>query len=205
VKLGRTEHFFEGRFEFLRRNSPALPAFLAVCVVSVVFYFLMGGDSLDNRNRTDKLESAGVVLQRGDYDCGAAALATVMLCFGDSAGATRARDMFWPSTAPISMLELRNAARKSGYRAFGLKCGEEAFLHLDGPRLVLIRGDHWVVVESVDGPKLTILDPARGRYEMKNNVFFRVWSGYVLVVRPFTRAGPAAGKIGRPNRRDFHA
>jgi len=189
----------------LRRNSPALPAFLAVCVVSVVFYFLMDGDSLDNRKRTDKVDSVGVVLQRGDCDCGAAALATVMICFGDSAGATRAREMFWPSTAPISMLQLRNAARELGYHADGLKSSRESFLRLQGPRLVLIRGNHWVVVESVDGPNLTILDPARGRYRMKNNMFFRVWSGYVLVVRPFTRAGPAAGNIGRPNRRDFHA
>ena len=104
-------------------------------------------------SRTDEVRSwrdfrdEAVVLQRFDFSCGSAALATLMrYYFGDnvseeailvgilgSMSATEVRDR---ETNGLSLLDLRNYAERAGYRAVGVRLTLASLPRLAGPVIV---------------------------------------------------------------------
>jgi hypothetical protein len=126
-----------------------------------------------------------------------AALASVMLYYRDSAGASEASAEQQPraSREGYSLGELRDFAKAHGYAAFVVP-GDMAFLrshlargrpvivplHLPGNVPVLSRAmgtryDHYVVVVGVDDArgKVITMDPARGPAELDFDEFAAAW------------------------------
>ncbi len=151
-----------------------------------------------------QIRGEGVVRQRWDVSCGAAALSTLLTYeFDDktpetaivvwilhrvNAATVRARGGF-------SLLELKRFAQARGYSAeafSGMSMNELA--GQSTPVIVPIHSkgiDHFVVVRGIVGDRVVIADPGFGNRTMSTWRFHEVWkNGIVFIVHP-----PDAGMI----------
>jgi hypothetical protein len=144
------------------------------------------------------IRSEGVVRQRWDMSCGAAALSTLLTYdFKDNTPETaivvwilhredparvRARGGF-------SLLDLKRFAQARGYNAEGFSdMSLEELASQKSSVIVPVRlkgFDHFVVVKGVSGDRVFLADPGFGNVTMKTSRFVQIWkNGIVFVVHP---------------------
>jgi hypothetical protein len=145
-----------------------------------------------------EIRSEGVVRQRWDMSCGAAALSTVLTYdFKDYTPETaivvwilhrvdvrrvRARRGF-------SLLDLKHFAEARGYHAEGFSGMSIEDLAEQKTSVIVpirVKGfDHFVVVKGINAGRVHIADPGFGNLTMRVDRFLGVWnSGIVFVVDP---------------------
>jgi predicted double-glycine peptidase len=136
-----------------------------------------------------ELKRRNIVMQRRDYSCGAAALATVgRYHWGDNVD----EDLFLRALDSIltdeeildrienglAMSDLRRAAVDVGYQAVVGKITYEQLLEVKVPVIVGISPeghDHFVVFRGTDGMWVYVADPIRGNVRMPILDFTRQW------------------------------
>jgi predicted double-glycine peptidase len=137
-----------------------------------------------------------VVLQRFDFSCGSAALATLMrYYFGDPVseeailvgilGSMSAAEVRDRETNGLSLLDLRNYAERAGYQAVGVRLTLASLPRLAGPVIVHLEGSgypHFAVLKGVRGDRIYIADPSRGNVRLSAARFANEWSGVALVL-----------------------
>jgi len=144
------------------------------------------------------IRGEGVVRQRWDVSCGAAALSTLLTYdFKDNtpetaivvwilhrvdAGRVRARGGF-------SLLDLKHFAEARGYRAEGFSGTSIEELAMEPtPVITPIKSkglDHFVVVNGIVGGRVLLADPAFGNMTMRVDQFQRLWkNGIVFLIHP---------------------
>jgi predicted double-glycine peptidase len=145
-----------------------------------------------------EIRREGVVRQRWDMSCGAAALSTVLTYdFKDytpetaivvwilhrvDAKRVRARGGF-------SLLDLKQFAEARGYHAEGFSGMSIDDLALQKTSVIVpirVKGfDHFVVVKGIDSGHVIMADPGFGNLTMRVDRFQKLWnSGIVFVVHP---------------------
>jgi uncharacterized protein len=143
-----------------------------------------------------EMRTAGVVMQKWDTSCGAAAITTVMNYRFDDEVAERTAALFMLRTGNpekikaqggFSLLDLKNFASSRRYAAQGYKLDnlEElaAFPFAIVPVMEYGRVPHFVVVRSIrsDG-KLDIADPAFGNRTVSPARFESIWQDRIVFV-----------------------
>ena len=149
-----------------------------------------GEHKIQKRVRNYKeLKRQNIVMQRRDYSCGAAALATVAYYYwGDNVDeefflaildhlltAEEAKDRVENG---LAMSDLRRAAVEAGYKAI---VGKVTFDKLTESKVPLIVGitvegyDHFVVYRGTDGLYVYLADPIRGNLRVRSHVFIKQW------------------------------
>lgn len=168
---------------FLATAGFAFTAFPTAVPVSRTVAWLFGAEYLGRD---------GVVIQKGDADCGIAALQMVFAKRGipatalDSArAAVLARD-----DDGASMLELKTLAEAHGVRAEGWRMGLAGLSRAPLPAVVHL-SDHFAVVDRIlsDG-RVEMRDPSLGRLRMSAEDFRDIWTGNTLIFPP--AGSPAA-------------
>jgi uncharacterized protein len=136
-----------------------------------------------------ELKQRNIVMQRRDYSCGAAALATVCKFYwGDNVDENlflRALDSILTDEEiadrienGLAMSDLRRAAVKAGYQAV---VGKLTFAKLTESRVPLVVGispeghDHFVVYRGTHGGWVYVADPIRGNVRMPVREFTKQW------------------------------
>ena len=149
------------------------------------------------------LRDAGVVKQRFDYSCGAAALATLLThglgdpvteavllkavlepLLADDAAARRKKG--------LSLLDLQKLARARGHEALGFRIPQAQLRNLSRPVLVFIKPhgyEHFAVFKGLRGGRVHLADPSRGNVRMPLYQFLDMWAdasgrGIVFAVEP---------------------
>lgn len=136
----------------------------------------------------------GVILQKWDMSCGAAALATLLTYdFGDMVTERAVATAMLHHTDPIrvrtrggfSLLDMQEYAEARGYEADGY--GEMSFDDLPGllPAVVPVQFhgyDHFVVVREIRDGKVFFADPAYGKRTLTVLEFERAWQQKVAFV-----------------------
>lgn len=139
-------------------------------------------------NYTD-LKKKNIVMQKRDYSCGAAALATVAKYYwGDNVD-----EEFFLAILDhlltleeaqervkngLAMADLRKAAVEAGYTAV---VGRVSFEKLTESKVPLVVGitvegyDHFVVYRGTDGLYVYLADPIRGNLRIRSNEFIKQW------------------------------
>jgi uncharacterized protein len=144
-----------------------------------------------------------IVVQRFDYSCGSAALAT-LLKYGydiDIPEPEMIRRMMAFSTPEVvvqkgfSMLDMKKFVETIGLRGRGFRVTAEALYHLQIPVLVLINSDgyeHFVIVKHAENGRIFIADPALGNRIVLEDDFVKKWNGLVFAVvgKPFREDSP---------------
>lgn len=130
-----------------------------------------------------------VVMQKRDYSCGAAALATVLVYFwGEDVteeqilkellGVLTINELRDRVQNGMTMTDLRRVAVRMGYEA---AIGSMQFEKLPESKIPLIVGisvnefDHFVVYRGFDGYYVYLADPIRGNIRIKANDFLQQW------------------------------
>ena len=148
--------------------------------------------------RLKEIRGEGVVRQRWDMSCGAAALSTVLTYdFKDDTSETaivvwilhRVNPVQVRSRGGFSLLDLKHFAQARGYSAEGFsgvtidQLAEEKTSVITPIRF---KGfDHFVVVKGVVGDRVVLVDPGFGNMTMKTNRFAEIWkNGIMFVVHP---------------------
>ena len=145
-------------------------------------------------------------MQRRDFTCGAAALATLLkYYFGEEKAGEQEilADIFGRMTEDevarrqgigLSMLDLRDCARRRGYTADGLKLDIADLEQLNGAVLVHTIRDglaHFSILRAVRGDKTYLSDPSYGNLTIQTTAFAREWTGFVLCIdKPGFTAAP---------------
>ena len=143
-----------------------------------------------------EMRQEGVVVQRWDISCGAAALATVLTYrFNDPVSEKALAESMLRRTDPLrvkvrggfSLLDLKRAALMRGYNAAGYrKLRLENLVRLEGAIVpIQIHGyNHFVVFQGIrDGRRVMLADPAFGNRTMAVKAFMKSWlDGLAFVV-----------------------
>ena len=149
------------------------------------------------------LRDENLIIQRFDYSCGAAALATLMRYgYGYEIGERQIlKDVFETLSGDeedvrknegLSLLDLQRVAQARGFRAQGFKLRPEHLPRLKGPVVVFIspRGyDHFAVLRGVRGDRVYLADPSRGNLRQPAYGFLDDWlgddgKGIIFVIEP---------------------
>jgi predicted double-glycine peptidase len=143
-----------------------------------------------------ELREKNIVMQRRDYSCGAAALATVCRYYwGDDVS----EDLFLAAldliltdeeiedriTNGLAMSDLRRAAVKAGYQAVVGKTTFEKLMEAKVPLIVGIQPGghkHFVVYRGTDADWVYMADPIRGNVRMPVWEFREQWQENALLV-----------------------
>ena len=151
------------------------------------------------------MRDQGLVKQRFDYSCGAAALATILRHgFGEKVTERQILVQLFDLLSDeekkvsrekgFSLLDLQRVARARGYKAQGFRLEPRYLSRLGGPVIVFIepRGyKHFVVLRGVRGDRVYLADPSRGNLRQPAYTFLESWlqeggKGIIFVVEPKT-------------------
>lgn len=155
-----------------------------------------------------ELRDAGVVKQRYDYSCGAAALAT-LLTYGlsdpvdeqtlltDLLQMISAEDQATVQRKGLSLLDLQHLAESHGHPAQGFRISVAQLEKLRRPVIVFVQArgyPHFTVLKGVRGDRAFLADPSLGNVRMPLYRFVEMWAdpegrGIVFAVEP--KAGAA--------------
>ena len=136
-----------------------------------------------------ELRDQGVVKQRFDFSCGAAALATLMRYgFGQDVTEDQilvglfdlptAEEKLERERTGFSLLDMQRVARARGYNAEGFRLEPDQLTMLGGPVIVFIepRGyRHFAVLRGISGGRVHLADPSRGNIRMPMYAFLDSW------------------------------
>lgn len=136
------------------------------------------------------LRDAGVVRQRFDYSCGAAALAT-LLTYGlnDRVGEDGLlRALLEPLSADelalrqkkgLSLFDLQQLAQQRGHKALGFRVAASQLARLARPVIVFIKPqgyEHFAVFKGLHGDRVHLADPSLGNLRMPFYRFLEMWA-----------------------------
>lgn len=127
------------------------------------------------------LDDYGVLLQPNPYDCGAAALAMVLQDHHQSVPISVLEGELDTTYQGTSLYNLRQIARKHGLLGLSWWLAPNDLYTVPLPAILLLRGNHFVVLEHVFPGVLQIKDPSIGRIRLKYQSFLTSWSGETLV------------------------
>ncbi|WP_348267765.1 cysteine peptidase family C39 domain-containing protein [Edaphobacter paludis] len=145
-----------------------------------------------------ELRDEGVVRQRWDMSCGAAALSTI-LTYDFSDNTPEAAIVVWilhrvdpvrvRARGGFSLLELKHFAQARGYNAEGFSGMSLADLAAEKSWVItpihVKTVDHFVVVKGIVGDRVIIADPGFGNVTMATGRFMKIWkNGIVFVIQP---------------------
>lgn len=137
-----------------------------------------------------------IVMQRFDYSCGPAAMATLMAYYFDDDVTEQEilldivqnlspEEFENRKSEGLSMLDLKNFAESRGYQAVGVKLDASALPKLRGPVMVYLETaefKHFAVFRGVREDRVYLADPSRGNIRMSVEHFMDEWPGIALVL-----------------------
>ncbi len=123
-----------------------------------------------------------IVMQSTSYNCGPAALATVMNYMGIQCNEQDLAQLAGTDETGTTMYGLMQAARKRGLNARGvrkkaenLRVSDIVFLNMGGKT-------HYSVIHHLGSKTVILADPSLGEIELKKEEFLKIYSGNALVL-----------------------
>ncbi len=154
-------------------------------------------DSATSKVRSWKqLNEQNVIMQRFDYSCGAASLATLMkYYFNEDVSERKLLDYIKKTFSKkeyariekdgLSFLELEKISRSLGYQSASVRLKLPAFLELSGPVIVFLKRKeykHFAVLRGVKEGRVFLADPSRGNIKLPIQEFVQEWKGEAFVL-----------------------
>ncbi len=142
---------------------------------------------------TEYLGNEGVFFQQDASDCGVAALKMIFDRYGVRADYEQIRNRLQTRASGTDMFNMRELAREEGLASEGWRLAPRDLPAIPLPAILLVRRNHFVVMERVDSGRALILDPARGRLRLSWRKLLCLWHGETLL---FYKPGVAPDRLG---------
>jgi predicted double-glycine peptidase len=128
------------------------------------------------------LGNQGVVLQKRNNDCAAAALLMVLRAHGLNPPEATVYDSLRIGSNGVSMASLQEAAGKLGVPAEGWRLDYRRLTQSPLPAILLFDNDHFVVLNRISSESsVEVIDPALGRLLYSRRSLESHWTGYALL------------------------
>jgi NHLM bacteriocin system ABC transporter peptidase/ATP-binding protein len=124
------------------------------------------------------------VLQMEAVECGAAALAMILAHYGAWIPLEQLRVACGVSRDGSKAGNIVRAAQKFGLAAKGFRKEPSTLHELPMPCIIHWNFNHFVVLEGIDGDRISINDPAAGRRLVDMTEFDRAFTGVTLAMEP---------------------
>lgn len=139
-------------------------------------------DTFLNENSLKSEFDSEIVMQSTSYNCGPAALATVLQGMGISCSEYELAQIAGTDETGTTMYGLMRAAIKKGLDARGMRVKLD---NLDSNNIVFLNIDgkfHYSVIGQINENTVILADPALGKIEITKNYFDRIYSGNALII-----------------------
>ncbi len=154
---------------------------LQLLVVSLVAVLGTACGYLINRmSKVEIVDTETVIRQKNRNDCGIAAAKNVLTTFNKNPDAIDT--LLKPSDSGVTLLDIKAALNKQGLHCTGYKTTLNDLTKLGLPAIAHINDNHFVVVESVGGESVVLIDPSVGRVRYQASAFEEKWNGIALCV-----------------------
>lgn len=142
------------------------------------------------------------VKQRDRSDCGVACLAAIASHYDMQLSVAHIRQLTGTDQSGTSIFGLIQASKQLGFIARAVKAQTEELSEIAFPAIahVLVRGKHfhYVVVLKVRKSRVTVMDPATGRFSKHPIEHFRqIWTGVMVLLAPGTSFQPSDQRSSR--------
>ena len=126
------------------------------------------------------------VEQQSSSDCGVACLVMISRYWQKRFSINSVRRLGDIGRAGASLSVLAKVAEKLGYVTKPVRASFSALVNTtqNNPWIAHWQGDHYVVVYKVQGNRVLIADPARGKHTLSRQQFIESWTGYALLLEP---------------------
>lgn len=143
-----------------------------------------------------EMREENVSMQKFDFSCGAGSLVTLMkYYFGDNVTEEiLLNDIFnfLPEDVKnnrkekgLSLLDLKQAAERRGYQAYGVSLKPYSLYKIGRPVLVYLETDdfkHFSVFRGIQEDRIFLADPSRGNIRISADRFLQEWKGSLALV-----------------------
>lgn len=132
------------------------------------------------------------VKQHDITDCGAACLATISKQYGLNLSISKIREVAGTDKQGTNAYGMIKAAEQLGFSAKGVKGNQDAFFTefpLPAIAHVVVDGSllHYVVIHKITKKQIIIADPAKGIVKYAPEVFFKIWTGVLILLVPTSK------------------
>lgn len=135
-----------------------------------------------------------VIMQKHDYSCGSAAVATLLTYHYDTPTPEakvyeemyRTGDEHKIKTEGFSLLDMKRYLDNHGFNGGGFRMNLDQFAKIGVPGIAMINTKgykHFVVVKGVEGDRVLLGDPATGTTVVTREKFESIWNGAILAAR----------------------
>jgi len=142
------------------------------------------------------LNEMNIEMQKEDYSCGAASLATLMRYYfnediNEKNVLDKVKDIFTEEQFEViaerglSFLELGQVSNALGFQSAGVRLTTKALHSLRGPVLVYVESaeyKHFAVFRGLYDNHAYLADPSRGNIRLPLKLFLEEWKGQALVL-----------------------
>jgi ATP-binding cassette, subfamily B, bacterial HlyB/CyaB len=122
--------------------------------------------------------------QVAEADCGLASLAMILRFHHQPFSLESLRAQLTIAQVGLSLLELRQIARESGLQADAVRVDVNHMVDVHLPAIAHLTDGHYVVLYQMGAELVIVGDPANGIHRISRDELCRIWSGYLLLVRP---------------------
>jgi predicted double-glycine peptidase len=139
-------------------------------------------NTLFNDNSLKSESDSEIVMQTTSYNCGPAALATVLQGMGIGCTEYELAQIAGTDETGTTMYGLMRAAMEKGLDARGMRVKVD---NLDSNNIVFLNIDdkfHYSVIGQINENTVILADPALGKIEITKNYFERIYSGNALII-----------------------
>jgi ATP-binding cassette, subfamily C, bacteriocin exporter len=142
------------------------------------------------------------VKQRDQSDCGVACLAAVASHYDMQLSVAHIRQLTGTDQSGTSIFGLVQASKELGFIAKAVKAQTDELSGIAFPAIahVLLRGKHfhYVVVLKIKRSRVTVMDPATGRFsKYPIHQFQQMWTGVLVLLAPGTSFQPSDQRTSR--------
>lgn len=165
----------------------------AVCAQAAYFPSTGAGDVTLPVTSIKQARLAGTLLQKFDFSCGSAALATLLTHHYDTpideqtvfAQMYAQGDQAKIQREGFSLLDMKRFLASRGFDADGFQQPLDKLQEARIPAIVLVNENgyqHFIVVKGLQGDRVLVGDPAQGTRAMSREVFESLWQSKLLFV-----------------------
>ncbi|RKN60833.1 ATP-binding cassette domain-containing protein [Paenibacillus ginsengarvi] len=129
-------------------------------------------------------KSFPVFIQQSEMDCGPSCLSMIARHYGKRLSIHRLRELAQVGLDGTTLYHLCKTAERIGFQAEAVRSSQKGLSERVLPAIAHWKGNHYVVVVSVDDRSVTVADPAIGLLTYSHEEFMKGWTLSAVFLQP---------------------